>query len=113
MTGIENWAFFKEENGGELCRYWQGTEGQARRFAQRQANELGAAVEFQTELSLAIAAENDESPDAGEIVQPLIPHQLGTDSDGQCLYTADSAEALDARGIKYWADADGLHEARS
>lgn len=39
----------------------------------------------------------------------LIPNKLGTDEHGCDLYTHESAAALDAQGIKYWADAEGLH----
>lgn len=35
-------------------------------------------------------------------------HLLGTDENGCPLYSAESAPALDARGVSYWQDADGL-----
>lgn len=44
-----------------------------------------------------------------ELEGPPIPHRLGTDEQGAALYTHDSEAALDARGIAYWADDEGLH----
>lgn len=42
----------------------------------------------------------------------LPAHKLGTDENGRALYSPESAPALDARGVAYWADEDGLlHEA--
>jgi hypothetical protein len=38
----------------------------------------------------------------------LTAHRLGTDAEGHALYSPESAPALDARGVSYWADEDGI-----
>ena len=66
---MKNWALFHAETGNELTRGWQGYGNQARRMAQRRANELGAAVELIAESELG-HGEGAGEPPTGEIVEP-------------------------------------------
>ena len=66
-----NWAFFSGE-GNELTRGWRGTAEQARKLAQRKADETGAAVEFQAESELLRPEHegDDWAAPVGEVVEP-------------------------------------------
>jgi hypothetical protein len=68
---MENWAFFSAENGNELARGWQGTEGQARKLARSKAALIGGAVEFiaESELRRPDGADDDWTPPDGEVVE--------------------------------------------
>lgn len=68
---MTSWAFFTGD-GNELTRGWQGTEEQARKLAQRKANETGATVEFQAESELLRPEHEGDgwAAPCGEVVEP-------------------------------------------
>lgn len=70
---MENWALFEAENGNEITRGWQGTDDQARAFAQRQANEYGFAIELiaESQLGHGEGAGDDYEPPSGEVFEPV------------------------------------------